>query len=317
MALAPTTITASARGTVEFFALNRTAAYDVASTTTSCRTTTAAARAPRATSRGRLAEAPKKQLKGWRKEDLLELSTDLAHQDGHVRVASSSRASLRQQRQQLARDRSGAEQTGTLGTCPPSPRGLSLQPKVRGLAAQLNLCGIKNERRASLRRQRRTSTSRTTTAARARGARRFLTEDRELRRQLTRSCLPRRPARRPCVNMTTAAERASQMTTTVKWRGRTQEGDRHIGNMARKNLRRGSSYRIDRSMSLFIPSITMLGEGCMYRSNLSYGIVAFGHVDVDRRRSCASSPMYVMIRVRMVHEETTRQPGAEEASTVE
>ena len=30
----------------------------------------AAARAPRATSRGSLAEAPKKQLKGWRKEDL-------------------------------------------------------------------------------------------------------------------------------------------------------------------------------------------------------------------------------------------------------
>ena len=53
------------------------------------------------------------------------------------------------QRQQLARDRRG-EQTSTLGTCSHSPGATSLPPKVRG-RSRSQLCGFKNERRASLR----------------------------------------------------------------------------------------------------------------------------------------------------------------------
>ena len=138
--------------------------------------------APRATSRWRLTEAPKEQPERWRrKEDLLELNKGLAQRAAALTRDVHLPFVTRRQRQQLARHQvaTGAEQAGAMASSPYEPRARA--PSRGQRAAQ----PVRHpERRSSQRRQRRTPTSRTATAARARGARRFLTEDKKLRRPL-------------------------------------------------------------------------------------------------------------------------------------
>ena len=112
--------------------------------------------------------------------------------------ASSSRASPRRQRRQLARDRRG-EQTSTPGMCSQSTGATSLPPKARGRSrsstcAASRTNAVRHHDDSGVRRR-----HTTTTAARARGARRSLrsrgaaarrfrtTENKELRRQLERA----------------------------------------------------------------------------------------------------------------------------------
>ena len=97
--------------------------------------------------------------------------TVLAHRDGHVRVTSSSRASPRRQRRQLARDRR-CEQTSTVGMCLHQSGAPSLPPKVRG-RSRIPTCAA--HRRNAARHHDDSGVRRrhaTTTIARARGARR-------------------------------------------------------------------------------------------------------------------------------------------------
>ena len=99
------------------------------------------------------------------------LCTDLAHRDGHVRVASSRRASSRRQRRQLARDRRG-EQTSTPGKCSHSTGATSLPPKARGWSRSSTCAAprtnaVRHHDDSGVRRR-----HATTTIARARAARR-------------------------------------------------------------------------------------------------------------------------------------------------
>ena len=119
---------------------------------------------------------------------------DLAHQGRHERViARGVQQPCVTTTTAAARARQARRANGHFGQVLASVRGSVPAAQGPRAVAHASMRGTKNERRASLRRQRRTSTSlrrrrqlalEERGGARARGARRFLTENKELRRQL-------------------------------------------------------------------------------------------------------------------------------------
>ena len=173
--------------------------------------------APRA-SKWRLGGAKQKQPEGWRKEGLIVLGEDLAQRtaalarDVHLScVITTTTAAARA-------PTSGARSKRVRW---PRARRSPKPGRPLGGSAQLNM-RANPDRRASPRRQRRTSTSHDDDgSSRSRSAAELALEGRGCtavphREQgaataaRARGCLPRRPARSPCVIVTTAAVRASQ-----------------------------------------------------------------------------------------------------------
>ena len=216
---------------LEFFEHSSTAACGVAS---SCRASRRRQRQQLAR-RARRAEGvlPRRQRSslraGARRAPFVLCRVPRAHQDGRVRrdvqlpcVTTTTTAAARapHKRQPAASKRARGACAHHRQGAPPAAQGPGLAHSST-CAASRTPC-VKRVDNGDRQRP----TLRTPTAARARGARRFLTENQaESCDGSSRTAAPKRLARRSYVMMTTEAVRASQTTMAeASWRGRTLDG---------------------------------------------------------------------------------------------